>query len=244
LSDININNMRGRGRQHDFCLNLIWYILFTVLLNNILIGASTLLPVGKIQLLRGGDSDGIKVHERDGWKRGETEETAFGLHLPGSRLKRVKRYESDRFSTYSESRKAYITEANRRHREEVARNKAQQKEMEERRRKRKDFSSQIIGVSCFVGLFVCCCCLGCFFKCKDYCSGSGGSNTRQSGAGSQQLQEVTTRNGAGSTQRSSPRTAREGGSPLLPEKPASAPPTDQNGPELPPSYATAMADSS
>jgi len=225
---------------------LIWtlYLLFTVLLNNILIGASTLLPVSKIQLLRGGDSDGIKVDERNVWKRGEPGETAF--LLGSSRLKRVKRYESDRFNTYSESRKAYITEANRRHREEVARNKAQQKEMEERRRKRKDFSSQIIGVSCFVGLFLCCCCLGCFFKCKDWCSGSGGSNTRQSGAGSEQLQEVTTRTNANSTERSSPLTAREGASPpshvtapLLNEKP----PSDENGPELPPSYATAMADS-
>ena len=111
-----------RGKQHDFCLIWTLYLLFTVLLNNILIGASTLLPVSKIQLLRGGDSDGIKVDERNVWKRGEPGETAFRLHLLGSsRLKRVKRYESDRFSTYSESRKAYITEANRRHREEVAR---------------------------------------------------------------------------------------------------------------------------
>ena len=111
--------MRGRGKQHDFCLIWTLYLLFTVLLNNILIGASTLLPVSKIQLLRGGDSDGIKVDERNVWKRGEPGETAF--LLGSSRLKRVKRYESDRFSTYSESRKAYITEANRRHREEVAR---------------------------------------------------------------------------------------------------------------------------
>ena len=141
----------------------------------------------------------------------------------------------------------------------LCRNKAWQKEVEERRKKRKNFSGPIIGVSCFLGLFVCCGCLGCFFKCKqDHCSGSNGeSNVRQNEAAFQQPWQQTnassTQRGAESTRNTgSPMmTAREGASPpshvtapLLPEKPPISPLSNENGSELPPSYATAMAESS
>ena len=92
--------MNMREKQHYHCLSWTSYVLFSVLLNNILIGASNLVPANKIQLLRGGDGD--ELGERNGWKRGEPEETAFDLHLLGSsRLKRVKRGLTDEELRYN-----------------------------------------------------------------------------------------------------------------------------------------------
>ena len=189
-----------RGEQHHFCLN--WTsscILFTVLLNSILIGASTLVPASKVQLLRGGgESDyQIKPGERNGSKRGgkplrgetlrgEPEETSLGLHLLGStstRSKRVKRGLTDK------DRRYYI----------------------------------ILG-SCLVGGFFLCCYVPCaLIRLREWW-----------GAG-YVPQEVP----LGPPQRGPTWTTREGASP---PSHATAPllMPDHSGPELPPSYATAV----
>jgi len=268
------------GKKNDYSWLWAFLILFSAVLN-IAVQASAIIPVSKVQLLRQADSE-IKLHKRNGWKPGKPEERAFSLHLLGRRENtRVKRYDRNAWKNWKpgdpdflpstltdpwaktqadyerqynaeQGSKRRQKEANRRHREEVARNKAWQKEVEERR--------IIIGVSCFLGIVVCCGCLGAFCKCKDdRCSGSRTYVPSQneeinyrSGAGIHQLQGTTTTTNASSTQRGSSLTTREEASPpshvtaplLLPEKPPSAPPSDENGPELPPSYATAMADSS
>ena len=200
MSNIKINM---REKQHYCCFNWTSYILFTVLLNNILIGASPLVPASRIQLLRGGDGDEIKLGERNGWKKVEPEETANGLHLlSSSRLKRVKRGMTAEQKRYN-----------------------------------------IILASCVIGSFVFICYLvPCAVYFWGYLCGCGynASQIRRRQRRLQQQQEMTT---TSATQRDSPRTTREGGSPssyltapMLPEKPL----TDQNGPELPPNYATAV----
>ena len=69
----NFINMIGRGKVNYFCLNWTSFLLFAVLPNNILLGASTLVPVSKVQLLRG-EASGVKLHERNGLKTGGLEE--------------------------------------------------------------------------------------------------------------------------------------------------------------------------
>ena len=187
MSDINMR-MRGRGKEHYFCLN--WtssYILFTVLLNNFLFSASTLVPASKVQLLRGGESDEIEPGERIGWNSGgKPEETTFGLHLLETRLKRVKRSLSD------EDRRYYI----------------------------------IVGC-CLVGGFFICCCLPCALcRLREWWGEEVPQDTPPLGP------SRTTRGGA------NPHSHVM--APLMPEKPSSAPTSDQNGPQLPPSYETAV----
>ena len=287
------------GNKNNYSWLWAALVLFSAGLN-IVVQASVLLPVSKVQPLREADSE-IKLHKRNGWKAGRPEERAFGLHLLVSRQKnsRVKRYDRNAWKNWKpgdpdpfadtqadykrqynaeQASKRRQKEANRRHREEVARlsaldidhifcscrffcffrSNAYYNEVANPRNR--SLSWPMIAFICILGLFVCCGCLAAFCKCKDdHCSGSDsyvpgsnvppGSNARQneeinyrSGAGLQQLQDVSTRTNASSTQR-----AREGASspshataPLLPDKP----PSDENGPELPPSYAAAMADSS
>ena len=213
--------MRMRGEQHHFCLN--WTsscILFTVLLNSILIGASTLVPASEVQLLRGGgeSDDQIKLGKSNVWNRGgkplrgeplreEPEETTFGLHLLGStRLKSSNRLKSSTrskhllgsTSTRSKRVKRGLTDKDRRY--------------------------YIILGSCLVGGFFLCCYVPCaLIRLREWW-----------GAG-YVPQEVP----LGPPQRGPTWTTREGASP---PSHATAPllMPDHSGPELPPSYATAV----
>jgi len=140
-------------------------------------------------------------------------------------------------------------EANRRHKEERAKSDAYLNEVANRRKNR-TFTGPIIGVSCFVGVFVCCCCIGLCLKCRDDYGVGYGSEAYRSRSNQHQLQAVqpsNTQNTSSSPQRmetttktSSPQTA-QATAPLLP---SSIPPSEENGSELPPSYADAIADTS
>ena len=133
--------------------------------------------------------------------------------------------------------------------------------MEDRRKNKTFFTSPpIIGAAC---LLVCCVCLGAFLKCKDnHCCGSGdGSNAlAQIRAYAEPSEEEmnywrlrirgpTTRDGSSTGSEEErrtgcPPTTREGANPpshvTAPLLPSEKQTSDQNGPELPPSYATAV----
>ena len=121
------------GNKNDWLWAFL--VLFPALLN-IAVQASVLVPVSKVRLLREAESE-IKR------KSDKQEENAFGLHLLSSRLNtRVKRYDRNAWKnwkpcdsdpwadTQADYKRQYNAEqasnrrqkeANRRHREEVAR---------------------------------------------------------------------------------------------------------------------------
>ena len=125
-------------------------------------------------------------------------------------------------------------------------------EVANRRKNRSFFSPVMIGLCCLGGFFVCCGSLGAYFKCKDdYHARQRQNYARQreeinyrSGAGLQPLQGVTTTTNSSSAQREGAGLPSHVTAPLLPEKPPISPLSNENGSELPPSYATAMAESS
>ena len=125
------------GNKNDWLWAFL--VLFPALLN-IAVQASVLVPVSKVRLLREAESE-IKLPKR---RTGKPEqEKAFELHLLGSRLTtRVKRYDRNAWKnwkpgdsdpwadTQADYKRQYNAEqasnrrqkeANRRHREEVAR---------------------------------------------------------------------------------------------------------------------------
>ena len=134
----------------------------------------------------------------------------------------------------------------------IFRSNAYLNEVANRRKNRSFFSPVMIGLCCLGGFFVCCGSLGAYFKCKDdYYARQRQNYARQreeinyrSGAGLQPLQGVTTTTNTSSVQREGASPPSHVTAPLLPEKPPISPLSNENGSELPPSYATAMAESS
>jgi len=250
------------GKEIDLSLTS-FIVLITIL--NINVHATALVHRTKIQSLGGVESD-VKAQKINIWNSGE--------HHLVEIIRRVKRYDKNAWKSWkpgdsdpwadtqadyerqynrdrAENRRRQ--EANRRYNEEKAKSDAYLYEVANRRKNR-TFLGPIIGVSCFVGLFVCCCCCGLCLKCSENKNryNSQANNSQDHFIQQQQpMQATSSADNVNSTQTQEETCTTSGHSaspppqttaPLLPKKAPSAPNSEENNSELPPSYAEAITD--